>query len=161
MNRLTIILALLLMIPVSASAGIDFGGQLLYGDDEDLAIGGRVEIETPELVEESRLALDFNWFFPDDDPGADRTFWETNLNWLHRVGPAGGEQSASYYLGAGLNFAYASWDYDDGDDSSERDLGVNLVGGLKLPLGPLTGMGELKITIAGSEQYTLGIGILF
>jgi hypothetical protein len=161
MNRYAIFLALLLMIPASAPAEIDFGGQLVYGDDADLAIGGRVEIDTPELLEESRLALDFNWFFPDDPPGADLTFWETNLNWLTTVGPARAENAASYYLGAGLNFAYSSWDFDGGGDDSEKDLGVNLVGGLQIPVGPLTGVGELKITIAGSEQYTLGVGLLF
>lgn len=161
MNRYAIFLALLLMIPASAPAEIDFGGQLVYGDDADLAIGGRVEIDTPELLEESRLALDFNWFFPDDPPGADLTFWEANLNWLHQVGPDGGDTAASYYLGGGLNFAYSSVDFDDGDDDSEKDLGVNLLGGIQLPLGPLTGIGELRITIAGSEQYTIGVGLLF
>jgi hypothetical protein len=161
MNRLAIILGLLLMIPVNASAEVDFGGQLLYGDDADLAIGARIEIDTPELQEASRLGMDFNWFFPDDPPGADLTFWTANLNWLQRLGSGNGEADVSFYLGAGLNFAYAGWDYDGGGDGSEKDLGVNLLGGLQLPLGALTGIGELKITIAGSEQYTLGIGLLF
>ena len=65
------------------------------------------------------------------------------------------------YLGGGLNFAYSSIDFDAGGDDSEKDLGVNLLGGVQLPLGPLTGIGELRITIAGSEQYTLGVGLLF
>ena len=142
-------------------ASSSLGGQLVYGDDADLAIGGRLEIDTPELHETSRLQLDFNWYFPDDPAGADLTFWETNLNWLNRIGPDGGETAASYYLGGGLNLAYASVDYDGGGDDSEMDLGVNLLGGIQLPLGPLTGFGELRITIAGSEQYTLGIGLLF
>jgi hypothetical protein len=161
-SRFTILAAVLLVLLSSAPASaIHLGGQLVYGDDADLAIGGRVEIDTPELVEDSRIEVDFNWYFPDDPPGADLTFWEANLNWLHQVGPDGGETAASYYLGGGLNFAYSSIDFDAGGDDSEKDLGVNLLGGVQLPLGPLTGIGELRITIAGSEQYTLGVGLLF
>jgi hypothetical protein len=161
MHRFATLLALALMIPVGASAEIDFGGQLLYGDDADLAVGGRIEIDTPELLEGSRIGLEFNWFFPDDPPGADLTFWTANMNWLQQIGPDGGDESVSYYLGAGLNFAYAGVSFDGGGDDSEKDLGVNMLGGLQVPFGPVKGFGELKITIAGSEQYTLGIGVLF
>jgi hypothetical protein len=162
-SRCVLILVALstLLVGTPAAAQLHFGGQLMYGDDADLAVGARVEIDTPDLYEPSRLELDFNWYFPDDPPGADLTFWEVNLNWLNRIGPDGGDTDPSYYLGGGLNFTYAGWDYDAGGDDSEKDLGVNFLGGIQLPLGPLTGIGELRITIAGSEQYTLGVGLLF
>ena len=105
MNRLAIVLALLLMIPVSALADVDFGGQLMYGDDADLAVGGRVEIDTPELQENSRIALDFNWFFPDDPPGANLTFWTANMNWLQRQGWLICHASALVYKDKGFGIA--------------------------------------------------------
>lgn len=154
-------LACFLLSADPAAADLGFGGQLVYGDDSDIGIGARIEIDTPELAEHSRIQLDFNWYFPDDPPGANLTFWEANMNWLHQVGPDGGEGAASYYLGGGLNFAYASVDYDAGGDDSEKDLGVNLLGGVAIPFGIVTGIGEVRITIAGSEQYALGVGFLF
>jgi hypothetical protein len=160
--RLVIPLAILgVLLSASQAAAIHFGAQLVYGDDSDIGVGARVEIETPELLERTRIVTDFNWYFPDDTRFADLTFWEINLNWLHRVGVDGGESAPSYYLGGGLNFAYAGYDYADGTDDSEKDLGVNLLGGLAFPLGPLTGIGEVRITIAGAEQYNLGIGLLY
>jgi hypothetical protein len=156
---LFVTLAVLLLLTTSAAA-IDFGAQLIYGDDTDIGIGGRVEIPTPDLREQTRISVDFNWYFPDDSPGVDLTFWEINANWLHTVGTAR-EGAPAYYLGGGLNFAYSSVDYDPGGDDSNKDLGVSFLGGIALPLGELTGIGELRITIAGSEQYTLGIGLLF
>jgi hypothetical protein len=152
-------LATLLVLTAPASA-IDFGAQLIYGDDTDLGIGGRVEIPTPDLREQTRIAFDFNWYFPDDSPGADLTFWEINANWLHTIGTAA-EGDPAYYLGGGLNFAYDSVDFDSGGDETNKDLGVNFLGGIAMPVGVVSVIGELRITIAGSEQYTLGVGLLF
>ena len=154
---MTLATLLILATPVAA---IDFGGQLIYGDDTDIGIGGRVEIPTPDLREDTRIAVDFNWYFPDEPANADLTFWEINANWLHTIGTAS-EGAPAYYLGGGLNFAYSAVDFNQGGDDSDKDLGVNFLGGIALPLGALTGIGELRITIAGSEQYTLGIGLLF
>jgi hypothetical protein len=152
-------LAALLFLTTPAAA-IDFGAQLIYGDDTDLGIGGRVEIPTPDLREQTRVAFDFNWYFPDESPGVDLTFWEINADWLHTVGAAA-NGAPTYYLGGGLNFAYSSVDYDSGGDDTDKDLGINLLGGVQMPLGPVSVIGELRVTIAGSEQYTLGVGLLF
>ena len=120
-------LAAFLLLAAPAAA-LDFGAQLIYGDDTDLGIGGRVEIPTPDLREQTRVAVDFNWYFPDESPGVDLTFWEINANWLHTVGTAT-EGAPSYYLGGGLNFAYNSVDFDAGGDDTDKNLGVNFLGG--------------------------------
>lgn len=154
-------LACFLLSASPAAADLGLGGQLVYGDDSDIGVGARVEIDTPELVERSRIQIDFNWYFPDDPAGANLTFWEANMNWLHQVGRDGGENAASYYLGGGLNFAYSSISYDAGGDDSEKDLGVNFLGGVVVPFGIVSAIAEVRITIAGSEQYALGVGFLF
>jgi hypothetical protein len=149
-----------LLVLTAPAAAIDFGAQLIYGDDTDIGIGGRIEIPTPDVREQTRLAFDFNWYFPDESPGVDLTFWEIDANWLHAVGTAT-EGAPAYYLGGGLNFAYSSVDYEFGGDDSDKDLGINFLGGVEMPLGAVSVIGELRITIAGSEQYTLGVGLLF
>ena len=58
-----------LLVLTAPAAAIDFGAQLIYGDDTDIGIGGRIEIQTPDLREQTRLAFDFNWYFPDESPG--------------------------------------------------------------------------------------------
>lgn len=155
----TSIALLLLGLTARGAAAIDIGGQLIYGDDTDVGLGARVEIATPDLLEDTRIAADFNWYFPDDPPGTDLTIWETNLNWLLQV--AGSPDDAAAYLGGGLNFVWSSVDYDGGGDDSDRDLGVNFLGGGSVPMGGATAFGEIRITIGGSEQYTLAAGVLF
>jgi hypothetical protein len=160
--RWTLPAALIVLMSLTPAAGaVEFGGQLVYGDDQDLGLGARIEFDTPDLQERTRVQADFNWYFPDDGPFDDRDFWEIDLNLLFEVGPASGTDDVGYYLGGGLNFAYASWEFVGGGDDSEKDLGVNLLGGVELPIGMLTTIGELRVTIAGSEQYTLGIGVKF
>lgn len=149
-----------LLVLTAPAAAIDFGAQLIYGDDSDIGIGGRLEIPTPDLRAQTRLAFDFNWYFPDESPGVDITFWEIDANWLHTVGTAT-EGAPAYYLGGGLNFAYSSVDFDSGGDDTDKDLGVNFLGGVTMPVGVVSIIGELRITIAGTEQYTLGVGLLF
>ena len=158
MPRPILIAALMLMLLFAAPAtAFDFGGQLIYGDDSDIGVGGRVEVDTPELLERSRLAVDFNWYFPDSPPGGDVDFWEIDLDWLYDITPEDSGYEVSWYVGGGLNYAYA--DFSPG--GSEKDLGVNLLGGMQVPAGPFKAIGELRITLAGSEQYTLAAGLLF
>lgn len=150
---------LILVLHASGAHALSVGGQLVYGDDSDVGLGARLEIPTPELLDRTRMAADFNWYFPNDPPGADLTFWEVNLNWLHEVGDPNGE--ILYHVGGGLNFAYSSVDYDGGGDDSDSDLGVNFLGGAVLPLGAVSVVGEVRITVGGSQQFTLGTGLLF
>ncbi|RKZ15498.1 hypothetical protein DRQ53_08845 [bacterium] len=158
---LTAIALTLLLLPVAATqaAALNFGGQLVYGDDADVGIGGRLEVPTPDLHEDTRLEADFNWYFPEDPPGGDTSFWEINLNWLSNVGDPTGE--ARFHIGGGLNLARASVDFDGGGDDSSTDLGVNFLGGAVVPVGVLDLLAEVRITIGGSEQYTIGVGVLF
>jgi hypothetical protein len=157
----TTILFVALMATASPALALEAGPQLVWGDDQDLAIGGRIEFPTPELMTDTRIQGDFNWYFPDDSNNADFTFWEIDLNWLYQIGPAPAANDPDYYLGGGLNFAYASVDFDPGGDDSDTDLGVNFLGGVRVPLGSVRALAELRVTVAGSEQYTLGIGLLF
>jgi len=160
MLRSTLLLVTLLLI-ASPALAIDIGPQLVWGDDTDIGIGVRVELPTPELMTGTRIQGDFNWYFPDDGNGVDVTFWEIDANWLYQIGPVPAADQPDYYLGGGLNLAHAAVDVSGGGDSSETDLGVNILGGIRIPLGSVHALGELRVTIGGSEQYTLGIGVLF
>lgn len=160
--RLSAVLVPLFILAFAPAAGaVQVGGQLLYGDDTDLGLGARLEVGTSELFEYTRFQGDFNWYFPDDGNGVDLTFWEIDGNLLYAFDGFTTSDAVSIYAGGGLNLAHASVDFTNGGSNSDTDLGVNLLGGLNVPLGQVSGFAEMRITLSGSEQYTLAFGLLF
>lgn len=157
----------LIAAPAAAENPVSFGGQLSWADDTDLGIGARVLVGTDNIVEGSRFAGSFDWFFPDDGGGVDISYWEINLNG-HYMLPIEVEAPIDFYAGGGLNIASISVDYDDlggfGIDGSadDTDIGLNILGGLDFGINDsLGGFGELRIELGGGEQFVLTGGLHF
>lgn len=147
-----------------------FGVQANWSDDFDFGVGGRVEMPLPNLLtSEGALANtyligSFDYFFPDCDnalTGFDCSYWELNAGLAIPLASA----SLDPYVGAGLNLARVSFDYDGNVprvdvDASETEVGLNLLGGLRFPLGSVSAFGEGRFELGGGEQLVLTFGVL-
>lgn len=147
-----------------AQAQVQFGAQASYADDMDFGIGVRaqhslasfVEAESPLSVLTGVLSLDF--FFPDCDP-FDCSYIEINGNALY---PLDFGEGFAPYAGGGLNIARMSVDAGDfGGDTSDTDVGLNVLGGATFDLGGFNTFGEVKIELGGGDQVVLAFGVLF
>ncbi len=139
---------------------VRLGPQLSYGSSSKLGLGGRLHAN---LRSPDRLVIigAFDWFFPDDGPGESRTYWELNGNVAYRF-KIEGTTAVSPYAGGGLNIAHSSRRSEGGGDgSSHTDLGVNLLGGTLFGSGPVLPFFELRVELAGGEQFVLTGGVLF
>lgn len=139
---------------------IYLGPQLSYGSSAKLGLGGRLHAN---LTSPDRLVIigAFDWFFPDEGPGDNRTYWELNGNVAYRF-KIEGTTAVSPYAGGGLNVAHSSRTSEGGGDgSSHTDLGVNLLGGTLFGPGPVLPYFELRVELAGGEQFVLTGGVLF
>ena len=146
--------------PVPAQAR--FGTHVSWGDDTDLGIGGRVAFGlasvAPKVPIEGQASFDY--FFPDEAPGVDLTYWEINANVLYLI--PGMTGPVKPYVGGGLNIAHAS--VQSGlISASDTDGGLNLIGGTKWKLraSRISPFAEVRIELGGGEQFVLAGGILF
>ena len=133
------------------------GLQLDWGSDADLGLGARLEanarLGSTGVFSRSWFIGSFDYFFDCNDC----TYWEINLNMAVPVNAEG----IRPYLGAGLNIAHVSFDDDrPGDDDGHTDAGLNLLGGLRFPVGDLSSYLELRGEIDGGDQLVLTFGIL-
>jgi len=164
----------LLMLAVGAS-GVQaqrFGVQLDWSDDFDFGVGGRVEFDLEDMLSSegpfSRTFVigSFDYFFPDCDADIgptdfDCSYWEINGNLA--VPFTEGDESVDPYAGAGLNLAHFSFDYADdfpGGDVSDTEIGLNLLAGVKFPVGGLAAYLEGRFELSGGEQFVLTGGVL-
>lgn len=142
-----------------------FGGQLSLAEDQDLGIGPRIQVELPQALSGLHFIGSFDLFFSDDIElagvgTADQDYWEINANVAYGfeiVGLPGVEP----YVGAGLNFAHLSVDFETpGVDESETDTraGLNLLGGAQFPLTGITPFAEIRFEIEGGEQVPVLTG---
>ncbi len=69
--------------------------------------------------------------------------------------------SLAPYAGGGLNIAHKSKEFDDGRSASDTDLGLNLLGGTQFGRGKVNPFVELRVELAGGEQFVLPGGVLF
>ncbi len=160
MKRAALIFAALGLFGASQlDAQARFGGQLSFGSDQDLGVGAslHVGLRSPE-----RLAIigTFDWFFPDEPPSEDRSYWELNGN-LAYFFKVEASSSLAPYAGGGLNIAHKSKEFDDGRSASDTDLGLNLLGGTQFGRGKVNPFVELRVELAGGEQFVLTGGVLF
>ena len=92
--------------------------------------------------------------------GEDRSYWELpgNLAYFFKVEAS---SSLAPYAGGGLNIAHKSKEFDDGRSASDTDLGLNLLGGTLFGRGKVNPFVELRVELAGGEQFVLTGGVLF
>jgi opacity protein-like surface antigen len=151
--------AVLLAGPATAGAQVHFGGQLSFGSDQDLGLGARLLANVTSLEHWDFIGT-FDWFFPDEPVGQDRTYWEVNGNLAYNFNIQSAP-SISPYVGGGLNIAHLSKEFEDGRDSSDTDLGINLLAGTQFGTKAVTPFVELRVELAGGEQFVITGGLLF
>jgi hypothetical protein len=136
------------------------GIQGIWGEDTDFGIGARLEFSlantftTTGPFSRTFLITEFNYFFPDCDPG-DCSFFEFNGNIAVPITAT----TIDPYAGIGLNIARASVEFDN-VDASDTEVGLNLLGGLRFNLGTIGAYTEGRFVISGSEQFSLTFGLL-
>lgn len=135
-----------------------FGGQLSFANDANIGIGARMVSDLASLVPSVRdvsLIATFDYFFP----GSNVTYWELNGNAVYRATISGARIAP--YVGGGLNIAHAGGSFG-GFGASETRVGLNLVGGTwfdtSTSLRPFL---ELRLELAGGQQFVLSAGLLF
>jgi hypothetical protein len=151
--------ALLLLGPATVRAQVRIGPQLSFGSDQDVGLGGRL-LANVESLERWDFIGTFDWFFPDEPVGQDRTYWEVNGNLAYnfKIPEA---PTISPYVGAGLGIAHLSIDHDDGRESSDTDLGLNLLAGTQFHATTVIPFVEFRIELAGGDQFVITGGVLF
>ena len=168
-----LVMALIILVGTHAAdlSAQMFGPELVWGEDSDLGVGARAELDIGQAVASSGplsraiLTGAFDFFFPDCDTGAtgtdcSATYWELRGDVVVPISAA----SFDPYAGAGLHLAYASVDFDSGGfgvDSSDNELGFDLVGGLRFTVGDLPAFTELRLELGGGDQLELAFGVLF
>src|SRR5688572_3597987 len=91
MRNIVLAIALIAVVSVGDVSAQVFGPQILWGDDTDFGIGGRVETSVgPALtasgpLSEALLVTSFDYFFPDCDTGVGGsdcsvTYWELHAD---------------------------------------------------------------------------------
>lgn len=162
-------LAFGLAFATPASAQVGFVVQGNYGDDVDFGVGGGVNFGLGSLTTQHgiRAEATFDYYFPGDGVDfdgfdADFTYWELNANAMKDIPSVPG-----LYVGAGVNYATFSYDYDcDGNpvceafDFDSNDIGLNLLGGWNFSgsKGPFV---QAKFELGGGEQLVISGGIRF
>lgn len=147
--------------PSPASAQIALAPQLSYGDDYDLAVGGRLALRLP-----TQTALEitgaFDLFFPEDD---NLDYWEINANVNYLVTMV--ESLFVPYVGAGLNVARFDAQIDPvengfgGGEISETEYGANLLAGVRYLGAAAIPFAEARFEVDGGEQVVFTAGVLF
>lgn len=161
MKKLSSVLAFvaLVMIPSAASAQ-RFGAQVGYGTDiESVSLGARFELDLTNTFSQkppfanTMFLTAFDYYL--DCEGC--SFWELTPALAVPFTLQG--SSLRPYLGAGLSFARISFDGPAGGSNTEA--GLALLGGLRFPMGNLSGFTEARITVHDADQLTLAFGLLF
>ncbi|HEX6135196.1 MAG TPA: hypothetical protein VFZ24_14605 [Longimicrobiales bacterium] len=135
-----------------------FGVQGNWSDDFDLGIGARLELGLPNLFttegpfSNTYLIGSFDWFFPDDDP-VEFDYWEINANLAIPITAT----TIDPYAGLGLNIGHISV---DATDTSDTEVGLNLLGGLRFNLGNVGAFTEGRFVIGDNDHFVLTFGVL-
>ena len=158
-----------------ADAQVSFGPQLVWGDDTDLGVGGRIDFGLAGAlgIDDGFFQNLFgsatgSYFFWDCGTGIDID--NLDCGYIEFNGNAGvpftvESSSLSGYFGSGLHVGRTSVDYKgeiiERTLASDTEIGLNLLGGFKFPISDLTGFVEGKFGLVGVEQFVLSFGFLF
>jgi len=148
----------LVILARPAHAQFRFGGGPAWGSDSDLGIAARVLFGLGRQIDQRDLTGQFSaaWFV--DACDFDCTYFEfTPAAFV----PFSGTDLVPF-AGAGLNISHASINTPfQNDNISDTEVGLALLGGVLFPIGNLTGQGEGRVTLGGSQQLLLSFSVLF
>lgn len=155
-------------IAAPAAAQVQMGPQLSWGDDSDLGIGLRAQVDFGSFMKQNQSAVSrmtgvvrLDYFFPGCPSGVDCSYIELNADVQYPLDFGTGFEP---YVGGGLNFAHASNEVDvpfvGTVSDSHSDVGLNVLGGARFAIGHFTAFGEGRIELGGGEQFVLTFGVL-
>ena len=161
-------LGLAFAAPSTASAQMGFLVEANYGADTEFGAGAGVTFGLGSLTTNSgiRGEATFDYYVPgggSDFGGfsADWNYWEINGNALMDIKSVPG-----LYVGAGVNYANTSWDFEgcgvfcELAEDSASDIGLNILGGWNFS-GSKGPFAQAKFVIGGGEQLVVTGGIRF
>lgn len=121
-------------------------------DVEEPYIGAGLRFRTASLP--VTFAPSFDYFFAGDDVN----LYRLGLNVIYEFRNTG---QLTPYVGGGANIGIFSFDDENGDDESDTDTGLNVLGGVKVHLRNVTPFFQLDAGLSDPEFVTLGGGLLF
>jgi hypothetical protein len=129
----------------------DTGGNLFFGADGRIQVGG-----LPDGVVVSPSA---DFYLTDDFAGSSLTIVAVDLNGLYEFQIE--SPTLVPYLGGGLAITRISVDASGSFvDPSSTEVGLNLVGGARFPLGSVEPFAQLNAAV-GAERVGITAGLLF
>jgi hypothetical protein len=153
-NLKTILLMLSFACAIgSANAQLSFAAGLSYGTEEIAELGLHARASYG-FTEQWHGAAKLNYFFSDDP----FNWFDINLDAHWMILQTG---NLNVYPLAGLNIAIISCDNCGLVDDSNTEVGLNLGGGIVLPITEkLKGIGEFKFVLGDADQvvFTVGLG---
>lgn len=135
------------------------GVQGSWGDDTDMGLGARIIFDLEFLLRGLEFTGSFDSFFPGEQFGLERDYWEVNTNAVYRIDTRG--STVTPYAGAGFNVARrdVSVRVLDGDVSGyETSNGLNLLGGLLFDVGGPAVFVEGRMEVEGGRQFIATVG---
>jgi hypothetical protein len=145
-----------------------FGAQVNFADEADLGVGVRAILNLDSVQKGVKAVGSFDYYFPSGygawGTDVDVTYFEVNANATYDIPLE--DAPITPYFGAGLNFAHSSVDvntdyYGYDGESSNTDIGLNILGGIVFDTGSLNFFGEAKFEVGGGEQFVITGGIRF
>lgn len=171
MNRLlaftaTLFLVLATVTPLDTQAqtsfrigprvGVPFGDVSDLGGNVHLGADARIQLES--LPDPVVLSPSFDYYLTDNSGGSGLSIFGVDLNGFYEFDVS----NASFvpYAGGGLAVTRISIDVGAGFDPSSTEIGLNLVGGARFPLGSVEPFAQFNFA-AGAERTGITGGILF
>jgi len=146
--------AFFLAAPGARAGDVSLGLQGSWSEDFEYGVGARLNLDLSDRRAGLAAAVTFDYFFPEAVFGVEPTYWELNGSLIYKLG----DSNLQPYVGTGLNLAHASVSVEGVGSASEDEIGVNLLGGVKLGRSLF---GEVRYEIKGGEQLVISVGFLF
>jgi hypothetical protein len=153
----------LVVVGASTAQAQRFGAHAIWANDFELGVGARLEMDMAgKLSKQPPLSRAFFIgqfdYYLDPCEGGDCTVFEINPG----IAVPLNATTLKPYVGAGLNIARVSVDLGPTFGSaSDTEIGLNLLGGLKLNLSGMDAFTEARLALGGGEQFSIAFGILF
>ncbi len=156
-----------------AEAQTVFGPQIVLWDLDEPAIGARVNFGLADafgiddgFFQNLAGSVNASYIFGDSESiGGETWSWSGFLINVNAIVPFEVEAAVTPYAGAGINHTRFSTSFSGSGIGSfgfsGSSSGLNLLGGVELPLGSIPAFAELQYSTSGAGALTLSFGVLF
>jgi opacity protein-like surface antigen len=167
MNRLipftALLLALIISVPdAHAQVSIELGPRAGYdigGDIDELFLGADARFGLADIPVD--VGVTFDYYLMEENI----SLFQLSVNAYYDFALA--DAGFVPYAGAGIGISRMSFDYGDefgewfgSSSASSSDTGINLLGGIRFPMGGFTPYAQAQFTIGDLDLLTLSGGLL-